>query len=325
MPRFHKLKVKDITKETPDCVSLTFEIPENLKEKFSYKQGQYLTLKLNIKGEELRRSYSVCSSPIAEADMRIAIKAVEKGKMSTYLNNGIAIGDEMEVMEPMGNFYTEMPAGEVKNYVGFAAGSGITPIMSLLKTALATNSENRFTLFYGNRSTADIIFRDELNQLVEQYAGRLSVQHILSREKTNDPLFEGRISPEKAVDLLTHFEEIKTADEYFLCGPYDMIMGLKDTLIDFGATKENIHFELFTTDVPKTKENEDKTESIEKASLTSKVTVVLDGEETEISVGLMRVFSMPCSMLALMRPTLVRAALAAPVAPRPWKARQRWK
>lgn len=283
MSHFHKVKIKDIRRETNDCVSIALDIPANLKENFVYKQGQYITLKLNIQGEELRRSYSACSSPVADPDLRIAVKAVENGKVSTFLNNGIVVGQELEVMNPMGNFFVEMPADKEQHFVAFAAGSGITPILSLLKTALAVNSTNKFSLFYGNKSTDDIIFRQELNDLVVKYENRLQVHHILSREKTEDKLFEGRISPEKCLDLLTNFEEIQSADAYFICGPFDMTMGLKDKLIEFGIPKEKVHFELFTT-VEKEIDSTVETGDATKKATDTKVTIVLDGEETELTI-----------------------------------------
>lgn len=285
MSRFHSVKIKDIRRETPDCVSIAFEIPESLKENFDYKQGQYITVKLKLNGEELRRSYSACSSPIADDDLRIAIKRVENGKVSTYLNNGISEGDQIEVMEPMGNFYTEMPASNPQHYVAFAAGSGITPVISLLKTAMTTHPENKFSLFYGNKSTEDIIFRQELNDLVVKYEERLQVHHILSRQKTSDDLFHGRISPEKCLDLMTHFEEIQNADAYFLCGPFDMTMGLKEKLIEFGVESDRIRFELFTTDTTKEGEQPPADAKGDEKFTEAKVTVILDGEETEITVG----------------------------------------
>lgn len=281
MSHFHKVKIKDIRRETNDCVSIALDIPAELKDNFVYKQGQYITLKLNIGGEELRRSYSACSSPLADPDLRIAVKAVENGKVSTFLNNGIIVGQELEVMNPMGNFFVEMPAEKEQHFVAFAAGSGITPILSLLKTALAVNESNKFSLFYGNKSTDDIIFRQELNDLVVKYENRFQVHHILSREKTADKLFEGRISPEKCLDLLMNFEEIQHADAYFLCGPFDMTMGLKDKLIEFGIPKEKVHFELFTT---VEKEIDSETSKDVKTNTDTKVTIVLDGEETELTI-----------------------------------------
>lgn len=278
------MKIKDLRRETPDCVSISFDIPGDLKSEFDYKQGQYLTLRLDLKGEDIRRSYSACSSPVADDELRIAVKKVENGKASTYLNNGIEVGTEIEVMKPMGNFYTEMPANEPKHYVAFAAGSGITPIMSLLKTALAVDKNNKFTLFYGNRDTESIIFKNELEEIEKDNPGRFKVVHILSREETADPLFKGRITVDKCKGLFNTFPEIYKADEYFLCGPYDMITSIQEHLQQVGKPKEQIHFELFST--PAGEEAEEVDNSDDTGELTdSKVTIVLDGEETEITVS----------------------------------------
>lgn len=286
MAKFHSLTIKDVRRETKDCVSIAFEIPAELKAEFDYKQGQYITLRHHIEGEELRRSYSACSSPITDTDLRIAVKEVEGGRMSSYLNNGIEKGQELEVMKPMGNFYTEMPAGSPQHYVAFAAGSGITPILSLLKTALAVNDQNSFSLFYGNKDSESILFKEELDALETQFAGRLKVVHLLSREETQDPLFSGRMSADKCAALIERYAEAKAADEYFICGPFDMINSINETLMAAGIAKENIHFELFTTPPPETEEA-DSIEGDEGGNTPvaeSKVMVVLDGEETEVTV-----------------------------------------
>jgi len=284
MSRFHQLTIKDIRRETDQCVSIAFDIPAELKEEFQYKQGQYLTLRLQVEGEALRRSYSVCSSPVADADMRIAIKAVDNGRMSNFLNNGIKPGDQVDVMKPMGNFYVEMPPNESLHIVAFAAGSGITPVMSLLKTAMAVNSNNRFTLFYGNRSQSQIIFKAELEKLAATYGNRLQVHHILSQESTADPLFSGRISADKCNDLMSHFSDTETADHYFLCGPHDMISAIRTSLSQKGIANEKVHFELFTTVAPDEEKQATKETGEGKPVETSQVTIVLDGEETVVTV-----------------------------------------
>ncbi len=287
MAKFHPLKIEDIRRETADCVSISFDIPDNLKEEFTYKQGQYLTLKVEVNGESLRRSYSVCSSPTADTDLRIAVKAIENGRVSGKLNNGISIGDTLEVMRPMGNFYVDMPSGKTQHHVGFAAGSGITPVMSLLKTALTANDSNTFTLFYGNKDQGSIIFKDELDALKAQYGNRLQVMHLLSRENTADPLFNGRISAEKCNELMERFNNIATADHYFLCGPFDMIQSVRDALKSRNVADEKVHFELFTTEAPKeSDEIQVPAEGDGKTPVAkSTVTVILDGEETEVEVS----------------------------------------
>jgi ring-1,2-phenylacetyl-CoA epoxidase subunit PaaE len=289
MAQFHSLKIKDIRRETADCVSISFDIPAELENEFKYKQGQYITLKETINGEELRRSYSACSSPIVDDDLRIAVKKVEGGRMSSYLNNGIEPGQTVEVMKPMGNFYTPMPSGKPSHYVGFAAGSGITPILSLLKTALAADDQNRFTLFYGNKTTEDIIFKDELDQLESKYQNRLKVIHILSREETSDPLFKGRISTEKCSELMVRFDATAKADEYFICGPYEMIKGVEENLLSRGISTDNIHFELFSTppeeaEVPQASPAGEEDAKSNTPVDVSKATIVLDGDEYELEI-----------------------------------------
>jgi len=282
MSQFHALPIKDIRRETEDCVSIAFDIPDALAAEFRYKQGQYITIKLNLDGEEIRRSYSACSSPVTDRDLRIAVKRVENGKASTYLTDGIALGTTLDVMKPMGNFFTEMPPAKPQHYVAFAAGSGITPIMSLLKTALASDVDSTFTLVYGNRSSDQIIFADELRQLQANYGARLSVHHLLSREETADPLFKGRISAAKCLELFRQFPDMKKADEYFICGPFDMIMDVKDYLIGEGVSPEKVRFELFT--IAKADETV-KTELAEAGVIVkSVVTIVLDGDETQVTV-----------------------------------------
>jgi ring-1,2-phenylacetyl-CoA epoxidase subunit PaaE len=286
MAKFHSLKIKDVRRETAQCVSIAFDIPKDLKDEFAYKQGQYITLKVNVKGEEMRRSYSACSSPIADADLRIAVKAIDGGRVSGLLNNGIAAGDYLEVMRPMGNFYVDMPADSTQHIVGFAAGSGITPVMSLLKTALKVNGSNTFTLFYGNRESSQIIFKEELDALKTTYGNRLQVVHLLSREEHKDPLFSGRISTEKCVQLMERYTAITAADHYFLCGPFDMIQGIRTAFKNQGIADEKVHFELFTTEAPRADEADGVTENEDNNSPVDQceVTVILDGEENQVMV-----------------------------------------
>lgn len=283
MASFHKLKIKDIKRETDDCVSISFDIPSELASEFQYKQGQYLTLRHDVNGEDLRRSYSVCSSPVADDEIRVAVKRVEGGKMSTFLNNGIQVNDSMDVMSPMGNFFTEMTADQPPmHFVAFAAGSGITPIMSLLKTALAVNPNHKFTLVYGNKKSSSTIFKNELDTLQSKYQGRLIIHYINSREENVNPFYSGRISPETSKTLLANNPELKAADAFFICGPYDMIMSIKEALIGNGVLESRVHFELFTTADAPVKETEDEGDG---SHVESQVTIILDGEETEVTVG----------------------------------------
>lgn len=244
--KFYPLKVKDVRQETFDTVSVQMDVPEELRDTFQYNQGQYLNFKLNDQGEEIRRSYSLCSSPL-DQEWRVAIKKVPGGRFSTYANDRLKEGDVLEVMPPMGRFYTPLAVEQNKHYVFFAAGSGITPIHSIIKTVLQVESKSRVTLFYGNKNSTSIIFKDSLEALKNLFIGRLAIHYFLSREKMDAELFQGRIDTDKCNALLNCFPQIKNGDEYFLCGPLEMIESAKTVLIDAGVDKSKIHFELFTS------------------------------------------------------------------------------
>lgn len=274
MTRFYPLKVRDLRRETAECVSISFEISEELAPKFHFKQGQYLTLRAQIGGDEVRRSYSICSSP-SENELRIAVKKVDEGRFSTFANEILKKGDLIEVMPPQGRFFTEMDEKNAKTYLGFAAGSGITPIMGILKTVLFQESNSRFILFYGNKNFDGIIFREELEALKNRFPARLSVHHILSKETLSAPLFQGRLSGEKCERFARHFFDPKTVDEAFICGPEDMTFDLQKTLISLGIDKKRVHFELFGTPTPRK-----QTETARpKNDLEADVVVILDGTQ----------------------------------------------
>ena len=243
---FHLLKVKDIRRETHDCVSVAFEVPEELKESFRFIQGQNLTVRKWEKDEEIRRSYSICSAP-GDNELRIAIKEVDNGRFSTFANQQLKAGDSLEVMPPTGKFHSALNAQQKKNYLAIAAGSGITPVISIIKTTLQTEPSSNFTLIYGNKNRSSIIFREELENLKNKYLSRFSLTHILSRETTDVPLFCGRIDANKCDDLFKKLIDIKTVDEFFLCGPEEMIFSVSRYLSDQGISAKNIHYELFTT------------------------------------------------------------------------------
>lgn len=244
--QFRKLKVRDLRRETADTVSISFELPETERDTYRFKQGQYLTLKTEIKGEELRRSYSICTGT-DENDLRVAVKKVESGVFSTWANEQLKVGDWLEVMPPQGNFFTELSPENEKLYVAFAAGSGITPVMSILRSTLAQEPKSRFILFYGNRSFDHIIFREQLEALKNLYPERLSVHHILSRESLGSELFNGRIDGEKCTRFAKYYFNPTEVDDFFLCGPEEMVFEVKDALAQLGANSKNVHFELFTT------------------------------------------------------------------------------
>lgn len=244
-PRFHTLSVAEVRKETKDCVSIAFHIPPELAQAFSYIPGQYITIKKEIAGEELRRSYSICSGK--NEPFRVAVKKVEEGRFSSFANEQLKAGDNLEVMTPTGNFHVPLNPDNKKTYVGFAAGSGITPLLSLLKDILETEPSSHFILFYGNRGIDSIIFREELENLKNKYLGRLSVHHILSRENLGSTLMNGRIDKTKCESFCDTIFEPSSVDTFFLCGPEDMIVSAKNVLENRGVAPENIHYELFTT------------------------------------------------------------------------------
>ena len=273
-PKFHLLEISDIRQETADCVSLAFQIPIALANDYDYLQGQNVTLKTTMEGEEVRRSYSICSSPV-EGELRIAIKQVEGGKFSTFANQHLKKGDFINVMTPNGRFHTLLSADNAKNYVGIAAGSGITPIMSILKTTLMSEPNSTFTLIYGNQNTASVIFKEEIEALKNRFMGRFRVYYVLSREAVDVPLFHGRINGEKCHTFFTKLINPTTVSEVFLCGPEQMIFEAKDALVNLGVDSKNIHFELFGTSLP-TASQRKKVPTTDNAPK-SRVTVQLDG------------------------------------------------
>src|SRR6185312_6663392 len=218
---FHKLTIKDIRKETDECVSIGFDIPVEVKEEFSFIPGQNITLKNSFDGEEIRRSYSICSSSF-ENELRVAVKKVPGGAFSTFANEQLKKGDILDVLPPTGNFYTNINSAQKQNYLFIAAGSGITPVISLIKTILSTEKESVVTLLYGNKGLSSVIFKEQLEDLKDKYLQRLTVHYIFSREQTETEFNYGRINVEKLKQLsrLVNFNSI---DNFFICGPEPLI------------------------------------------------------------------------------------------------------
>ncbi len=246
MAKFHSIKVSDIYKETKDCSVVSFDIPEDLKSEFHYNQGQHLTLKAMIDGKEERRSYSLCSSP-TENKWQVAVKKINGGLFSGYVNDKVKKGDTLEIMAPSGKFFRETNKEVAKNYIMFAAGSGITPILSIIKTHLALEPNSTFQLFYLNRSVKSIIFKEEIELLKNKYFGRFEIFHFLTKEHRSIELFNGRFSKEKMEILTEKIIDIPKVDECFICGPEEMIFLIRDELVAAGLSKDKIHFELFNT------------------------------------------------------------------------------
>lgn len=285
MAQFHTLKVTDVRKETADTVSIALEIPEDLKKDFTYVQGQYLTFKKVINGEEIRRNYSICSSPM-EHEWRVAVKKIDNGLFSTFANKELKVGDFLETMPPMGNFIAKTNPSQKKNYIGIAAGSGITPIMAILKTVLLVEPESTFTLLYGNKGMTSIIFKEELEALKNIYMNRFSLYHIFTREKTEFNLFNGRIDGDKCLGFSETLVDFKNADDIYICGPGEMVNSITESLAQIDIEKSKIHFELFSA--PGALSGLAQPKAIIQKEFdgeNSDVTVVLDGIHTSFALA----------------------------------------
>ncbi|HMQ59783.1 MAG TPA: phenylacetate-CoA oxygenase/reductase subunit PaaK [Flavilitoribacter sp.] len=281
MSRFYPLRVKDIRKETGDCVSVSLEVPAELKDAFSFTPGQYLTFRIFEEGKEVRRSYSICSSPY-ENEWRVAVKRIASGSFTTFVHDELKIGDTLEVMPPMGHFVHVVDPAKSGLYLAFAAGSGITPVMSILKSVLTGEANSKFILFYGNRNTENIIFREEIEGLKNQHLERFSVHYVLSQEHTGSELFSGRIDADRCRRFMTVLVDPADVEDVFLCGPFEMIQDLKGVLPDLGVPLRKIHHELFTTGgklppKPAKVENSPDIESI--------ITIRLDGATTDFPLN----------------------------------------
>ncbi len=280
---FHKLKVKKVKKETPDCVSITFDVPDKLKEDFTFEHGQNITVKKDIDGEEVRRSYSICTAPF-ENELRVAVKKIDNGKFSSFANVLLKKGDELEVLPPTGKFNCKLQSSNRKQYLAFVAGSGITPVISIIKTTLQTEPESSFNLVFGNRGRNSIIFFEELEGLKNKYLNRFNFINILSREKTDAPINSGRINNNKLMEL-NKLIDYKNIDEFFICGPEEMIFCVKEFLEQWGIEQKKIHFELFTTPGQNKSSVVSRDSSGKDNGPSSKITVKLDGRSFDFDLG----------------------------------------
>lgn len=244
---FYPIIVKSIEKTTSDCSIISFDFSEKDKSVFNFKQGQYLTFKATVNGEEIRRSYSLCSSP-CDKEWRVAVKKIEDGRFSTFANDVLKAGDTIEVMPPSGRFFVEVNPDKQKNYVAFAAGSGITPILSIIKTHLQLEPKSTFKLFYINQAVSTIILKEELEGIKNCFLDRFEIFHFLTQEERSVPLFNGRIDKDKLNIIFKSLVTKENIDDYFICGPNAMIFLIQDFLQELGVEKKQIHFELFNTD-----------------------------------------------------------------------------
>lgn len=287
MQDFYKLKAKRVVKETNDSIHITFEVPEELKHKFVYKQGQYINLKFVIDGEEYRRSYSLVNSPYErKKDLEILVKRIEDGVISTHLNTNLSEGDEVEVQTPMGHFYASCHPTNQKTYVGLAAGSGISPVLSNVAEVLYQEEKSNAYLFFSNRDVKNIIFKERIDALEKQFNGRLKVVYLLSRESHfENELFEGRICPEKLDELLRFYEIPVKEATYFICGPSEMIKTISTHLKSENKVPSlQVMYEYFAA--PDDEDNGEMSEEFKKIpNLESMVTVIVDDDEYDFHLN----------------------------------------
>lgn len=281
MSRFHALTVKDVRKETHDAVSIAFDIPDDLQDAFRFTQGQYLTLRHDIDGEDVRRSYSICTG-VHEHEMRVAVKLVPGGSFSTFANQQLQPGDRLDVMPPQGKFFVPLDPSREGHYLAVTAGSGVTPIMSIVSTTLESEPNSRFTVIYGNRSTTGTLFRDRLQDLKDRYLERLNIIYVFSREQQEIDLYNGRITADKCNALFDRWVEVSKLNAAFLCGPQEMTETVRDVLINHGLPKNNIHFELFTAGLPTAGAKRRQAAQAKQTEVeTSLIQVIIDGRTIE--------------------------------------------
>jgi ring-1,2-phenylacetyl-CoA epoxidase subunit PaaE len=281
-PRFHRLAVNDLRREAPDAVSLTFTIPKELSGDYSFVPGQYLTLRTTMDGEEVRRSYSICSGP-DDGELRIAVKKVDGGAFSSWAADDLKAGDELDVMTPTGRFGVAHAPEEARVYAGFAAGSGITPILSIVKGVLAREPNSRFFLFYGNRSPQGMLFREALEELKDRFLQRLSVFHVISGEEQDIPILHGRLDGEKVRVLLRSLVPAASIDHVFICGPTGMSEDIEATCRDIGIAEDRIHVERFVSEFG----GKPRAKKVIPASAPPKAlaSLVIDGKRREVPVA----------------------------------------
>lgn len=276
MSHFHSLKIKDIKRETPHAVSIAFDIPALLAQDYEFTAGQYINLKTHFEGKEIRKAYSICSAP-GSGELRVAIKAVKTGGFSVFANEKLAVGDTMEVGTPEGNFTFKPDAERQRNYAACAAGSGITPVMSIIQSVLQGEPESTFVLIYGNKSPEETIFHDLLHELQQKYVGRFFVHFVYSQAKAEDAIF-GRIEKSVVNFVIRNKHKEKEFSKFYLCGPEEMIITVNDVLREHNIPEKNIKFELFSTPIAEKKISEPLDGQ-------TKITVLVDDEETSFMMS----------------------------------------
>ncbi|MBE1283909.1 MAG: 2Fe-2S iron-sulfur cluster binding domain-containing protein [Rhodobacteraceae bacterium] len=283
MARFHDLEVTDIHKTIRDAVVVTLQPVNGAAEEFDFTQGQYLTFRRDFDGEELRRSYSICAGK-GDGVLQVGIKRVDGGAFSTWANEELQVGDTLQAMPPMGSFFTALDAGADKQYLGFAGGSGITPVLSILKTTLAAEPNSSFTLVYANKGVNTIMFREELEDLKNTYLGRFNVIHILESDAQEIDLFTGLVTEEKCAQLFEHWIDIQSVDTAFICGPEPMMLGIAAALRTAGLDDSQIKFELFASAQPGRAKRKAVSQDAASSANQTTAAITLDGSTQTIQM-----------------------------------------
>jgi ring-1,2-phenylacetyl-CoA epoxidase subunit PaaE len=281
MSKFHTLTVADVKQETRDAIVVTFAVPQDLEGAYRFAPGQYLTLRTIIDAEDVRRSYSICSG-LSDKSLRVAIKRNPGGLLSNWANDTLRPGAALDVMQPMGTFTVPFSAENRKQYVAFAAGSGITPMLSIIKTALEVEPHSRFTLFYGNRASSSVMFKEELAELKDKYIDRFRLVYVLSREPQDIDLFHGRIDRQRCDQLFGAWINLDDIDTAFICGPEQMMHDVSEALQARGFPKSSIKAELFASSAPK-RDHAARTRDV-RASQDCEVTVIVDGAHVSFTM-----------------------------------------
>ena len=279
---FHPLRVSHVEQLTDDAVAITFDVPENLRDDYAFSHGQHLTVRTELDGEEVRRNYSICA-PATSRRLRIGVKRLAGGTFSGHATSGLKVGDVVDVMTPTGRFTTVLDPAATKHYCAVAAGSGITPVLSIVATILEGEPHSAVTLLYGNRTTTSVMFLDELADLKDRYPQRFRLVHVLSREPHEVDLFSGRLDPAKLTALTDALVPVDSVDEWFLCGPFEMVEGARDLLLGRGVPANRVHSELFH--VEGTAPRESTVVDDVRAEGSSTVTVTLDGRASTLQVA----------------------------------------
>jgi ring-1,2-phenylacetyl-CoA epoxidase subunit PaaE len=279
---FHPLRVAEVERLTDDAVAVTFDVPAELAQDYRFVQGQHLTVRTELAGDDVRRNYSICA-PASSGRLRIAVKRLAGGAFSAYALERLRPGDTVDVMTPTGRFFTELDPANARHYCCIAAGSGITPVLSIVASALEAEPQSRVTLLYANRTSKSVMFLEELEDLKDRYPERFHLVHVLSREPQDVEMFSGRLDGERLQRMLDTILPVDTVDEWFLCGPYDMVTALRETLSAAGADRRHVHAELFHVgDAPPRPR---RTEVPEELAEGADVTIVLDGRRSQFRLG----------------------------------------